>query len=170
MVATVISAAGEAGGPATEHTTTLKVLALSSGGGHWVQLLRLRPAFEDQRVTYASTLSSDRHDVEGCRFRTIPDANRENKPRAVLSLLGVTWLVLTERPNVIISTGALPGYLAIRVGKLIGARSIWVDSIANADQLSMSGRRVGKHVDLWLTQWEHLAEPAGAQYSGSVFG
>jgi hypothetical protein len=78
--------------------------------------------------------------------------------------------VLTERPNVIVSTGALPGYLAIRIGKLIRARSIWVDSIANADQLSMSGRKIGEYVDLWLTQWEHLAEPGGAQYTGSVFG
>jgi hypothetical protein len=165
-----MTSAAEANLPAKNSAKPLRVLAISSGGGHWVQLLRLRPAFADQRVTYASTRSSDRHDVEGCRFRTVPDANRENKPRAILCLLGVCWVVLRERPNVIVSTGALPGYLAIRIGKLIRARSIWVDSIANADQLSMSGRKIGEYVDLWLTQWEHLAEPGGAQYTGSVFG
>jgi hypothetical protein len=154
-------------GPAPSRS---KVLAVSSGGGHWIQLLRLRPAFAGHEVVYASTRPSDRHDVDGCGFAAIPDANRDQKLRSVWCALRVAWLLLVERPNVIVSTGALPGYLAIRIGKLVRARSIWVDSVANADELSMAGRKVGTHVDVWITQWEHLAEPEGPQYFGSVFG
>jgi hypothetical protein len=35
-----------------ELRSTKKVLAVASGGGHWVQLLRLQPAFVHHKVTY----------------------------------------------------------------------------------------------------------------------
>jgi UDP-N-acetylglucosamine:LPS N-acetylglucosamine transferase len=90
------------------------------------------------------------------------------KLRLVLMALHVSLLVLWERPDVVISTGAAPGYFAIRAGKLLGARTIWVDSMANAERLSLSGRRVKSHADLWLTQWPHLAAPEGPYFEGAV--
>jgi hypothetical protein len=72
------------------------------------------------------------------------------------------------RPDVIVTTGAAPGYFAVRFGRLLGTRTVWVDSIANAEELSMSGRMAGKHASLWLTQWPHLAQGGGPEYRGSV--
>ncbi len=148
---------------------TTKVLAISSGGGHWIQLLRLRPAFDDCDVVYATVSKSYRADLEpGARFHAIPDASMWNKGRLLLCALRVAWIVLRERPDVVVSTGAAPGYFGIRLGALLGARTVWVDSVANAEQLSLSGRGAGKHVDYWLTQWPHLATPRGPFYFGSV--
>ncbi len=103
-------------------------------------------------------------------FRVIPDANRWDKVGLVKCALAVLVLIVRERPEVVISTGAAPGYFAVRFGKLVGARTIWIDSIANAEELSLSGRKAGKHVDLWLTQWPHLATPEGPIYAGNVLG
>lgn len=75
-----------------------------------------------------------------------------------------------ERPEVIISTGAAPGYLGLRIGKWFGARTIWIDSIANAEKLSLSGQLVRNCADLWLTQWPHLARQDGPLFRGSVLG
>jgi len=52
--------------------------------------------------------------------------------------------------------------------KLLRMKTIWVDSIANADELSMSGQKAGGCADLWLTQWHHLAAEGGPSYLGSV--
>lgn len=145
-----------------------KVLAISSGGGHWVQLLRLRKAFEGCQVTYASVLPSYVEDVPGETFVAVPDATRWDRLRLAWMVLSVAWLVVRVRPDVVISTGAAPGYIALRIGKLIRARTIWIDSIANAEQVSLSGRKIGKFADLWLTQWPHLATPQGPEYRGSV--
>ncbi|EDY80443.1 hypothetical protein VDG1235_57 [Verrucomicrobiia bacterium DG1235] len=82
----------------------------------------------------------------------------------------ITALILRERPDTIVTTGAAPGYFAIRIGKLLNKRTIWVDSIANAEELSMSGTKAGKHADLWLTQWAHLEKPAGPKFAGNVLG
>jgi hypothetical protein len=53
-------------------------------------------------------------------------------------------------------------------GKLLGARTIWIDSIANAEQLSVSGAKVKPFADLWLTQWPHLVTKDGPDYKGAV--
>lgn len=127
---------------------------------------RLRPAWVDCAVSYVTThpgyLAEIRADpvekgVPPPRLFVVPDANRWQKLRLVRQMLAILAIMVRVRPDVVISTGAAPGFFALRIGKLLGARTIWVDSIANVDELSLSGRRVGPHADLWLTQWEHLA-------------
>jgi len=145
-----------------------KVVAISSGGGHWVQLLRLRPALEGCDVTFVTVRESYRCEVGGARFRVVPDANRWNKPALLRTAAGVLWVLLREKPDVVISTGAAPGYFAIFLGKRLGIRTIWVDSIANVEMLSLSGHKAGRHADLWLTQWPHLAGGSGPQFHGNV--
>jgi UDP-N-acetylglucosamine:LPS N-acetylglucosamine transferase len=144
-----------------------RVLAVASSGGHWVQLCRLRPAFDGHDVAYLTTDAGHRVEVGDARFHTVNDANRWNKAALVRSALKILWVVLRERPNVVVSTGAAPGYIAIRLGKLLGARTVWIDSVANVDELSLSGQMASVRADLCLTQWPHLAD-GRVGYMGTV--
>jgi UDP-N-acetylglucosamine:LPS N-acetylglucosamine transferase len=145
-----------------------KVLAISSSGGHWVQLQRLRPAWAGCDVTYATTRPAYASEVKEGRFVLVPDCNRNHPLRVVKTILALMVLFVRLRPDVVISTGAAPGYFAVALGRWFGARTVWIDSVANAEELSMSGRKVGKHAHLWITQWRHLANEAGPRYFGSV--
>ena len=151
----------------------VKVLAVASSGGHWVQLMRLRPAWEGLPTVYLTTEDSyarqvyedaDNRGLPRPRFCTTIAANRWQKLRLLRQLLEIAWIVVKERPTVVCTTGAAPGYFAIRLGKLMGARTIWIDSIANAGTMSLAGIKAGKHADLWLTQWESVA--AGETHHG----
>lgn len=134
-----------------------------------MQLLRLRPAFEGCDVTYATVREGYRADVgQDADFRVIPDGNRWNKVDLIRSALGVFLLLVSLKPDVIVTTGAAPGYFGVRLGKLLGSRVVWLDSVANAEELSMSGEQAGSFVDLWLTQWPHLAREDGPRCYGSV--
>lgn len=141
---------------------------MASGGGHWVQLLRLRPAFEGCAVTYVTVDAAYAEDLDGERLRVVADATRWNKLGLVRLALQVLWTLVAVRPDIVVSTGAAPGFLAVRFAKLVGARTIWLDSIANVEQLSLSGQKVGRGTDLWLTQWPELARPEGPEYRGAV--
>ena len=149
-----------------------RVLAVASGGGHWVQLRRMRGAWAGMRVHYVTTHEGYRAEVAATEpeagFWVVPDANRWQKLRLLRQLAALAWLVIRIRPQAVVTTGAAPGYFALRLGRLLGARTIWVDSIANAEELSMSGQMAGKHADLWLTQWPHLARPGGPGHEGAV--
>lgn len=144
------------------------ILAVASRGGHWVQLLRMRPAFEGCRVVYATTGRDQQTDVPGQPLHPVGDASRWNKFALLLMAARVTLVVLRVRPDVVISTGAAPGYMAIRLARLLRKRTIWIDSIANADEMSLSGKRVQPYADIWLTQWAHIAAPSGPTFAGSV--
>jgi UDP-N-acetylglucosamine:LPS N-acetylglucosamine transferase len=158
-----------------------RLLAIASGGGHWVQLLRLRPAFEGAQVLYITVNRAYRDDVAGEAFKTIPDATRWNRFKLLAMGVRLAWIMVRFRPQVVVTTGAAPGYFGIRLGKLMRARTLWIDSIANIDQLSMSGEMACKHATAVFTQWSHLApgypdsasEPApavlrGPQFQGAV--
>ncbi len=154
-----------------------KVMAIAPFVGHWVQLMRMRPAWDDCDLTYVATSKVCRDQVieyakernlKQPRFYAVPDADRSTKVRLLAQFVCVAWLTLRTRPDVVISTGAAVGLLAIFFGRLLGARTVWVDSIANAEKLSLSGNHAGRFTDLWLTQWPHLASPKGPSHVGSV--
>jgi len=155
------------------------VLAVASGGGHWVQLRRLRPAWRECHVYYVTTTESRRPEIEdeqreGRRvgFYSVVEASRWDKVKLILQSLQIASILLRVRPDVVISTGAAPGFFALRLAKWMGRRTVWVDSIANAEELSLSGARVENCADLWLTQWKHLScsgdQGKGPDYKGTV--
>lgn len=141
-----------------------KILAVASQGGHAIQLMRLKPVFDKHDTSYVS--SQQREGMT--QFTRVVDANRNAKLRLLLLVLQMFWIVIRKRPDLVISTGAAPGYFALLWGKLLGAKTIWLDSIANAEELSMSGERAGRFADLWLTQWPEVARKNGPNFGGRV--
>lgn len=144
-----------------------KVVLIASVGGHWVQLLRLKPAFLDHEMIYISTKSTFSDTVEDCKFYSIPDGNRKDKKLLVKSFYKVLKIIKKEKPDVIITTGAAPGLMGLLAGKLLGSKTVWIDSIANASQLSLSGKLASIFVSRVYTQWPELATDK-IYYSGNV--
>ncbi len=143
-------------------------MLVASHGGHWVQLRRLAVAFDGMDVRFVCTNPGVGEEVKPFSLDVVPDANLNDKPALLRLALRMFWVVLRNRPDIVVSTGAAPGFFALLFGKMLGARTIWVDSIANADQMSVSGAKVRPFADLWLTQWPHLVGPQGPYYKGAV--
>ncbi len=147
----------------------LRVLMISSCGGHWVQMNRVAHVFKAENLAFASTEGSYSQVNPNYPFFCIPDASRTS---GVLTLirqaLTVLWIILRFRPRIVITTGASVGFFALVFAKCLRAKTIWLDSIANIDQVSMSGAKASKFADLYLTQWEHLAKEGGPEYFGTV--
>jgi UDP-N-acetylglucosamine:LPS N-acetylglucosamine transferase len=166
----VVSAdAGAAfGAPRAAAARRQKVMAVSSAGGHWLELRRIEAAFAGTDVFYVSTDPSARHDL-GARHYTISNVTRRDRFGFAVTLWQVTRILLRERPDVVVTTGAAPGLLALAVAKLLlRSRTIWIDSIASAETLSLSARLARPVADAWLVQWAHLAHPQGPEFWGAV--
>lgn len=146
-----------------------RVLAVASGGGHWVQLQRIVPAFEGHEVTFVTIDPTYRADVPDERVLIVRDSTRWDRLGMLRLSLQILWVLLRVRPHLVVSTGAAPGCMAIILGRLLGCRTVWLDSIANVEEMSMSGRLVRRFSQLWLTQWPHLASDQGPQFAGRVF-
>lgn len=146
-----------------------KVMAVASKGGHWIQLNRLKAVWDDQNVVFLTNDNSLKSHVGNAKFETVIDANMDQKPKLALLAIQTLFKVLKHRPDVIISTGAAPGFFALLWGKCLGAKTVWVDSVANAEELSLAGGKVKKIADVWLTQWPEVAKEEGPLFKGRVF-
>ena len=143
-----------------------KIMAIASHGGHWLQLNRLKPFYDKHEVVFVTTeptVRTLRPDV-----KIVRDANRNEKLSILICFVQLLVLLIKERPDLIISTGALPGVLALFIGRFLGRKTVWIDSIANAEELSMSGKLAGKFAHKWLTQWPELAHEGGPEFQGRV--
>lgn len=145
-----------------------KILIVASFGGHWVQMRKLSHAFEGLDQYYVSTNAGLADSVFPASFSVVPDANLDDKLGLVFLALKLLWLVIRIHPDFVFSTGAAPGFFALMFGKLLGAKTIWVDSYANVERMSVSGLKVKRFADLWLTQWAHLEGENGPYFRGAV--
>lgn len=144
------------------------ILAVASAGGHWTQLLLLSEAFQHCDVHYVSTKLNLSALETHKNVSVVNDADLSNKFKLLPLCLQIAVLVIKKHPDVIISTGAAPGFFAILFGKLIGAKTIWIDSMANYSHLSISGKYASKVCDLCLTQWPDLATNPKIKHTGSL--
>jgi UDP-N-acetylglucosamine:LPS N-acetylglucosamine transferase len=157
-----------------ENNNNNKILAVASLGGHWMQLLRICSELSQTHTIAYVTTNADAASMlptPGATLHTVADFSRWDAWR----LPGVLWrlcrIIRRERPRAVITTGAAPGLMAILAARLMGVRTLWIDSIANAATLSGSGamaRRIAHHT---FTQWSQLADAERhVEYHGNCFG
>ena len=154
--------------------STKKILAVASLGGHWMQLLRICTELSHTySIAYVTTNpdAASMLPTPSATLYAVTDFSRWDAWR----LPGVLWrmcrIIRRERPAAVITTGAAPGLMAIVAARIMGVRTLWIDSIANAATLSGSGamaRRLAHHT---FTQWSRLADDAThVEYHGNCFG
>ncbi len=147
-----------------------KIGLVASAGGHLSQLISLCALWQEHETFYVSTGQMVKQKLElfGKTY-IVGECNREHPIQTLAVLFKCLIIILKERPNVILSTGAAPGFLMCFWGKLFGAKVIWLDSIANANKLSMSGRMIRPFADLILSQWPNVAAKyPNVEYAGEV--
>ena len=146
-----------------------KVLAIASGGGHWIELCRILPIFDGLDVAFVSVHPSYAKTVENHRYYTVSDVSRRNWWVILVLLPQIFKILIEERPRVVITTGSAPALIALVMAKFIlRSRTIWIDSIANVEKVSTSGSMARYVADVWLTQWPELQTPNGPYYWGAV--
>ncbi|WP_343656420.1 glycosyl transferase [Paraburkholderia caribensis] len=144
-----------------------KILLVCSNGGHYVQLSILASAFSGHDVVWAVS-GTDTLLARKDGYCLI-EANKTTPIKVVGLAFQISRILIAKRPDVIVSTGAAPGLLAVALSRLVGAKAktIWIDSIANSARLSLSGRIARHFASETLTQWRHLETPT-VHYWGAV--
>ncbi len=147
-----------------------RIFAVSSKGGHWVQLMRIVPAFGDRYdLMYCSTKADYANVVGTDNFVAIKDYTRHTAWR-IFPVFTTAFKALRRfRPDVILTTGSGPAIAVILAGRLLGIKSIWIDSMANAQHMSLSGRIARRIASRVYTQWPHLAT-GRVRHAGNIFG
>lgn len=151
-----------------------KVIFVSSTGGHLTELLRLEPLFKEYEYllvtekTDVTEKMQDKYNMEylkyGSRFYPLKYIF------VVIYNIAKCFKILFKfRPDTIVSTGAHTGGFMCYVGKLFGAKIIYIETMAKVNSLSMTGKNVYKIADKFYVQWKSLAEKyEKAEYIGRL--
>jgi UDP-N-acetylglucosamine:LPS N-acetylglucosamine transferase len=148
----------------------LKICIAASAGGHISQLLKLSQCW-DGHVTFCVTTTKV---VEGQirkygNVYIVGECNHQHPLRVLATLMRCLKAIIREKPDIVISTGAAAGCIMCFLGKIIGAKVIWIDSITNVNRISLSGRLIRPIADLFLVQWPHLVQrQVNIEFAGTV--
>ena len=133
----------------------MKVCLVGSSGGHLTHLYMLKPFWENKDrfwVTFdkedARSLL-DKEKMYPCYYPT----NRSLK--ALLKILKLTWEILQkEKPDLIISCGAAVAVPFFYLGKLFGAKLVYIEVFDRIDKPTVTGKMVYPVTDRFIVQWE----------------
>lgn len=144
-----------------------RIIVIASNGGHYVQLSRLQPAYQDNEVLVVSTSRENPKLIDG-DYKFVPDCNMNEPLACIRCLFTCIPILIRFKPDCIISTGAAPGLLMIMLSRLMMKKSIWIDSIANTKKLSTAGKLAKYLATHCFSQWEDVAKDNRVGYIGSV--
>jgi UDP-N-acetylglucosamine:LPS N-acetylglucosamine transferase len=131
-------------------------------------MLALAPAWEELRVTWVTLAGRDvEHLLDGQEVLLGHGPTNRSIVKLVRNLLFAWRTVRERRPAVILSTGAALAVPFFLVGRLHGARLIYVESLTRTSSLSLSGRLVAPLAHELFVQWP-AARRGRARYAGSI--
>ena len=133
----------------------IKVCLVGSSGGHLTHLYMLKPFFEKKDHFWVTFDKEDaRSLLEGEKmYPCFYPTNRSLK--ALIKNTKIAWEVLRrEKPDLIISCGAAVAVPFFYLGKIMGAKLVYVEVFDRIDKPTMTGKMVYPIVDKFIVQWE----------------
>lgn len=148
-----------------------KICLIASSGGHFEQISMLKnldEQFEIFFVTERTKYSASQKNVY-----YLKQVNRKDSfflLEMITILLQSLKIFLKEKPDIIISTGALSVIPMFFLGKIFKKKLIFIESFAKINSGTMTGKFLYKLVDYFIIQWPSLQKVyPKAVYLGSIY-
>lgn len=139
----------------------MKVLFVASSGGHLEEISQLKRIAGE----YDNALVTEENGFEvrnfGNRQYFVPQMNRKELlflPKFIKLFFQARRIIKKEKPDVVITTGALIAYPFCILEKMRHGKVVYIESFARVKEPSLSGKLLHKHADLFIVQWEDMLE------------
>lgn len=147
---------------------SLRVGIVSSVGGHLQEVLELVPAlYQHELFLVLNDEAPWRGQLPVARTYRITHAERDL--RLFVNFGEAAKILARERPDVLISAGASPAVPFFLLGKLLGKKTVFVESFAAVKTPTLTGRLLYPLADHFFVQWPELLQTfPKARYLGPV--
>jgi len=149
----------------------IKILFCSSSGGHLAHLYMLKPFWENKERFW---VTFDKEDAKSLlsneKFYPCYYPTNRNIKNLVCNII-LAWKVLRkEKPDLIISSGAAIAVPFFYLGKLFGAKLVYIEVFDRMNKPTVTGRMVYPITDKFIVQWEEMKKVyRKAVNLGSIF-
>lgn len=145
--------------------TTPKLCLVSSSGGHWEQLQKLRPLIEK----YDGFMVTEKTRFEAQAEYLMIQTDLKDKlmlPKMIVNTCRALRIWLKERPDFVITTGTMVAYPFYIMAVLTKKKFVYIETFGRANMPTVAGRMMEKHSDLFIVQWETQKK----HYKKAIYG
>jgi len=146
----------------------MKIALVCSHGGHLTEMLRLIEAFQNHDFFFITYHSPRTAKLPHTKFLI---RNIGVNPFLMLTeSFKILKILLRNNPDIILSTGSEIAIPALYLGKMLGKKTIYIESWCRITTASGTGRIVYPISDIFLVQWPQLLKLYGkkAKFKGAV--
>lgn len=150
-----------------------KIMFISSMGGHLSELLKLDKIIKDNDscvVTETSKSTLFLKETYKRVYYLISGSKNYQKWLYPFRLIGncfkSLYIYLKERPDYIITTGAHIAGPMCCIGKIFGSKIIYIETFANIETKTITGRIVYHFADYFIVQWKEMLK----LYPNAIYG
>ena len=140
-----------------------KVIFVSSSGGHLTEILSLSELFKEYEYLLVTEKIDITKSLQG-QYNIdylVYGPNRNIFKYLVnffKNIVRCIKIVRKFKPDTIVTTGAQVGGIMCFIGKIFGAKIIYIESVARINTLSKTGKAIYKFADKFYVQWDALTK------------
>lgn len=148
----------------------MKIGLICSQGGHLTEILQILEAFKEHKIFFATYYSAREEDLRKLGPVHLTNNIGTNVIGMFKAFLWALGILMVERPDAIVSTGAEIAIPFFYWSKAFGIRTIYIESFCRVDNLSITGRLIYPIADQFWVQWPQLLKKCGrkARFNGAV--
>ena len=150
-----------------------KICFAASSGGHYEQLMMLKPLMEKYDSFILTEKTQYEAKVAGEKTYYLKQVNRKEKTfmlRMLQNVFLTFGIFLKEKPNVVICTGVLAMIPMCLLVKLLGGKLIYLESFAKVTSPTETGKLLYRFADQFYVQWEPMKKVyPKAIYLGGIY-
>ncbi len=142
-----------------------KLCLVSSSGGHWEQLQKLQPLIDK----YDGFLVTEKtqFEAEAKYFMLQTDLRDKLMPiKMIRNGFYSLYIWIKERPDFIITTGTMVAYPFYLLTIIFNKKFIFIETFGRANMATVAGKKMEKHSDLFIVQWETQKK----HYKKAIYG
>jgi UDP-N-acetylglucosamine:LPS N-acetylglucosamine transferase len=146
----------------------MKILLTCSQGGHVTEMLFLMDAFDGQDVVF---LMYEHPTIRNLQYKTHRIEKIDISMWRMLKAFQKIFTILKkEKPDLIVSTGSEIAIPTFVIGKMMGIKTVYIESWCRVKTKSGTGRLLYYIADVFLVQWPDLVRIYGkkARYEGGI--
>lgn len=149
----------------------IKVCLVGSSGGHLTHLYMLEPFWKKEDRFWVTFDKEDANTIlkNEKKYYCYYPTNRNLKNLIKNTFLAIK-ILKKEKPDLIISSGAAVAVPFFYIGKLFGAKLVYIEVFDRIDKPTMTGKIVYPITDKFIVQWEEMKKVyKKAENLGSIF-
>lgn len=139
----------------------IKICFAASSGGHFEQLLMLKPLMEKYESFVITEETTYKAQISNEKMYYLKQVNRKEKsflPRMAVNSLKSFRIFLKEQPDAVICTGVLAVLPICLIAKIAGKKLIYIESFAKVTSPTLSGKLLYRFADQFYVQWEQMLQ------------